>query len=561
MSDEKRIPSGKRVGDKPQNRRNDGEHRPYRGNNGAKPWGKPTAGGKPVGDRPHRSLAGRPEGPRSGDSAQNRGEGKPFRGEKPAFRRDHEHQSGVGVGKPNRFPAKRPGNRPAVPTDGMPARRLALEIIRLVTENGAYASLALDEKLRGCGLSPEDRRLVSRLVYDTLEHLLWLDYAIGQVMAKPDTDIKLRNILRLGACQILLEDRIPESAATNTSVNLCKELGMEGLAGVCNGILRNLIRQKDALQWPDEAAEPVRALSIRYSVPAWLVERLLDDWGRETAVGLMQGHREASFITLRPNLTRLDDEAFEALLQKKVWQHERGAVPHAWRVRGAADIALDIDFARGNYSIEGESSMMACMALEPRRGMTILDCCAAPGGKTCYLAELMGGTGRVQAWDVHAHRADLVEAQARRLQLENVRPMMRDALKMREDLVETMDAVLLDAPCSGTGDMADKPDVKYRVTEDSVRELCETQRGLLDTVCAYVKKGGVLVYSTCSVLRDENERQIAAFLTRHPEFVLERLPESIPERFRAHEDVGLQLMPHRDGVGGFYIARLRRKRV
>ena len=140
-------------------------------------------------------------------------------------------------------------------------------MIRQVTENDAYASLALDEKLRGCGLSPEDRRLVSRLVYDTLEHLLYLDYAIGQVMTKPDTDIKLRNILRLGACQILLEDRIPESAATNTSVNLCKELGMEGLAGVCNGILRNLIRQEDELSWPDEQTEPVKALSIRHSVP------------------------------------------------------------------------------------------------------------------------------------------------------------------------------------------------------------------------------------------------------------------------------------------------------
>lgn len=439
----------------------------------------------------------------------------------------------------------------------MPARRMALEVIRAVTENGAYASLALDEKLQGCGLAIEDRRLVSRLLYDTLEHLLYLDYALNQVMAKPDTDIKLRNILRLGACQILLEDRIPESAATNTAVNLCKELGMEGLAGVCNGILRNLIRQREALHWPDETEEPLRALSIRHSVPEWLVARLVDDWGREEAIGLMGGHRD-SYITVRPNLTRLDDDAFEALLQKKVWQHERGMVPHAWRIRGMAEIARDIDFALGNFSIEGESSMMACMALEPRRGMTVLDCCAAPGGKTCYIAELMGGTGRVQAWDLHPHRAELVEAQARRLQLENVRAMMRDALKYREDLKETMDAVLLDAPCSGTGDMADKPDVKYRVSEKSVRELVQTQHDLLDTVCAYVKRGGVLVYATCSVLRDENERQIASFLERHPEFILERLPASIPERFRAHEGIGLQLMPHRDGVGGFYMARLRR---
>lgn len=608
MSEEKHIPGGNKVGEHDKNHAVNDEKKPYRGKNAAKPWQKTTFGsgrvgnhadrrgpGAPaqkrrvgdrpyaagnrsaqnrdqvgeaaryapktpaeikgkVGDKPYRRPEGRPEARTSGEKRHFRGNGAPIRHENGPMR-------GHAVGKSFQGAPKRPGNRPAVPTDGMPARRLALEIIRQVTENGAYASLCLDEKLRGCGLSPEDRRLVSRLVYDTLEHVMYLDHALDQVMARPDTDIKLRNILRLGACQILLEDRIPESAATNTSVNLCKELGMEGLAGVCNGVLRNLIRQKDELTWPDEEAEPIRALSIRYSVPAWLVERLMADWGHDTAVGLMQGHHEASYTTLRPNLTKLDDDAFEALLKKKVWQYEKGQVPHAWRVRGIMDIALDIDFARGNYAIEGESSMMACMALEPRRGMTVLDCCAAPGGKTCYLAEMMGGTGRVQAWDVHAHRADLVAAQARRLQLENVRPMMRDALKMRDDLRETMDAVLLDAPCSGTGDMADKPDVKLRVTEESVRELAETQKSLLDTVCAYVKRGGVMVYSTCSVLKDENEHQIAAFLERHPEFTLEKMPESIPEKFRAQEGTGLQLMPHRDGVGGFYIARLRRKRL
>lgn len=525
------------------------------------------------------------KGENSGDKAQFDDEKRSFGGNRPANRPGFHGNGGekrygrpagnagaghrpMGSAGPSRRPMGHSGagqgvqkKRPALPTDGLPARRLALDVIRQVTENGAYASLALDEKLRGCGLSPEDRRLVSRLVYDTLEHLLYLDYAIGQVMSKPDTDIKLRNILRLGACQILLEDRIPESAATNTSVNLCKELGMEGLAGVCNGILRNLIRQKDELSWPDEQTEPVKALSIRHSVPEWLVERLLADWGHDEAVALMSAHVASPYLTLRPNLMKLSDEAFDKLLQTKVWQRENGKVPHAWRIRGMADIALDIDFAKGNYSIQSESSMMACMAVEPRRGMNVLDCCAAPGGKTCYMAEMMNGTGRVYAWDVHPHRADLVAAQARRLQLENVRPVARDALKKREELLETMDAVLLDAPCSGTGDMQDKPDVKYRASEESLQELTKTQHDLLDTVCSYVKRGGVLVYSTCSVLKDENERQVAAFLERHPEFTLEKLPESIPEGFRAQEGVGLQLLPHRDGVGGFYIARMRRKRV
>lgn len=444
--------------------------------------------------------------------------------------------------------------------EGLPARRMALAVIREVTESGAYASLSLDEKLVKSGLNPADRRLVSRLVYDTLEHLLTIDHALSQVMAKPDTDIKLRNILRLGACQILLEDRIPESAATNTCVELCRELGMDGLAGVCNGILRNLIRQKDALSWPDPEKEPVRALSIRHSVPEWLVERLQADWGDE-AGALMAARETESSITVRPNLTELDDEGFEKLLEKKVWQHERGAVPHSWRIRGMADVGRDADFLQGRFSIQGESSMMACLALSPRRGMQVLDACAAPGGKACLLAEMMGGSGRVQAWELHPHRTELIAAQARRLHLENVRPITRDASVHRADLDETMDAVLLDAPCSGLGVMADKPDVKYRVTPESVAELTALQSRLLDAVAPYVKKGGTLVYSTCSVLKDENERQIAAFLARHPEFEAEDLPESIPEIFRRHAGQGLQLLPHRDHVEGFYICRMRRKKA
>ena len=538
--------------------------------------GAGSRGGKPSFGRPNHQAggAGRLSGgykrSESGNIVGNHGakpataDGKPaFSGERKPFAKGNGRngRNRPSYGQKSRdFRGNRKPEKKPVPVEGMPARRMALSVLREVTENGAYASLALDDKLVKSGLNPADRRLASRLVYDTLEHLLTIDHALSQVMAKPDTDIKLRNILRLGACQILLEDRIPESAATNTCVELCRELGMDGLAGVCNGILRNLIRQKDELSWPDPEKEPVRALSIRHSVPEWLVERLQADWGEE-AEALMAAHEPESYITVRPNLTELDDESFEKLLEKKVWQHERGAVPYSWRIRGMADVGRDADFLQGRFSIQGESSMMACLALSPRRGMQVLDACAAPGGKACLLAEMMGGSGRVQAWELHPHRTELIAAQARRLHLENVRPMTRDASVHRADLDETMDAVLLDAPCSGLGVMADKPDVKYRVTPESVAELTALQSRLLDAVAPYVKKGGTLVYSTCSVLKDENERQIAAFLARHPEFEAEDLPESIPEIFRRHAGQGLQLLPHRDHVEGFYICRMRRKKA
>ena len=584
-------------------RGNGGENRdrkPSFGGNGERKFGnksgfggnRAASGDRKTGFRGDKTAFRSEKPAAGGDKPRFDGEKRPERGDKPAF---SNQKSSFGGNVERKFDGKhgfggnRGGNRPGFGRDGgdrrpmgnarpmgdrkpvqgktikphqqegLPARRLALEVIRDVTEKGKFIHLVMDEKLRSCTLPLIDRRLAARLAYDTIENQMYLDHALNQLMAKPDCDIKLRNVLRLGACQILLEDRIPESAACNTAVALCKEIEMEGLAGVCNGILRNLVRQKDELQWPDPEENPVKALSVRHSVPEWLVEKLLADWGDE-AVNLMAFHSHDSYITVRPNLMKLDDAAFEAFLKEKVWEHEPGKVAHSWRIRNMAEIAHDAGFVGGKFSIQSESSMMAAMAVEPKRGMQILDCCAAPGGKSCLMAEMMGGSGRVQAWELHEHRTDLVAAQVKRLGLENVRPMTRDAAVVRPDLEATMDAVLLDAPCSGLGVMADKPDVKYRVTPESVSEIVATQRRLLDAVCGYVKPGGILVYSTCSVLKEENVRQAKEFLVRHPEFELMKLPETIPAEFRQHEDVGLQLLPSRDGVEGFYICRMKRKR-
>ncbi len=505
----------------------------------------PVNGNRTAGRRPGNGR--KPAGARPGSGFRKDGQ-KPFGSRRPG-------NGGRSVRPGNKQPEKKPE------PEGMAPRRIALRVIRQVTEQGAFASLCLDKSLENCGLISADRRLVSRLVYDTLDHLIYLDWCLGQVMAREDTDIKLRNILRLGACQILLEDRIPESAATNTCVQLCMENGMEGLKGVCNGILRNLVRKKNELVFPDPETEPDKADAIRFSLPEWLWIRLREAYGREEAQKILSTPRGTEGWTVRPNLTKLTDEDFEKLLAKKVWEKEKTDLPHAWRIRGAMDIARDADFTGGNFSIMTGGSMIACLAMDAKRGKQILDCCAAPGGKTCYLAELMGGTGRVQAWDLHEHRTALIEAQARRLGLENVRPMVRDALKAREDLIQTMDGVLLDAPCTGLGMLAEKPDIKLRVTEESLRELTEIQRKMLDTVCAYVREGGTLVYSTCSILPEENEQQAEDFLRRHPEFEAAALPETVPEKYTQYRKTGLQLLEYRDGVEGFYVCRFRRKRI
>ena len=361
-----------------------------------KPYGKPAAGGRAFGKPDEGKAYGKPAA--GGRTFRKPAEGRPYG--KPGTDRKHSQPAGT-------RPAKKvaPGEM-----EGMASRRAALKVIRAVTEEGAYASLALDKTLQGSGLNGADRRLVSRLVYDTLDRMIYLDHMLGQVMAREDTDIKLRNILRLGACQILIEDRIPESAATNTSVQLCVENGMEALKGVCNGILRNLIRRKEELTLPDPETEPEQYFAVKNSLPLWLGTRLREDWGTEEAEQIATWRAPESAITIRRNLLKTDEAGFGKILEKKIWGRTPGDFPGTWKITGAMDIARDADFLEGAFSIQSEPSMAACLAMGVKRGMQVLDCCAAPGGKTCYLSELMGDTGRIQAWDIHDHRVALIAA-------------------------------------------------------------------------------------------------------------------------------------------------------
>ncbi|MDO4357610.1 MAG: methyltransferase domain-containing protein, partial [Clostridia bacterium] len=263
---------------------------------------------------------------------------------------------------------------------------------------------------------------------------------------------------------------------------------------------------------------------------------------------------------VRPNFMLMDEGAFEKYAQRMGWDYEKAAISGALLLKGAGDLAGLPDYRKGLFSIQSVGSMLAALAVRPKRGMNVLDACAAPGGKTAYIAEQLDGTGRVYAWDVHEHRVNLIRAQAERLRLYNVRPAVRDARRHYEDMDWTVDAVLVDAPCSGLGEMANKPDIKYRITGESIDALVKTQAEILDSVCGYVKPGGALVYSTCTIMPEENAGQVRAFLERHPEFEMDLDVRWLPEAFRARvQDGCLQLMGHLDQTEGFFIARMRKK--
>lgn len=508
-------------------------------------------GGKPRADRPQSARFAGTRRPAAVSGAQARSQNARPSGASHAL----HAQAHSGHGLAPRSP------RPHTAQSGLNARRLALDVLTDVREKGAYASLALGERLRAAHLSPEDRRLATGLVYGTLENQLQIDYALDRLMDHPTREPVQRDILRMGAYQILFLDRVPDSAAVDEAVKLTRAMGMEAACGFINAVLRNLSRGKDEIAWPDREADPVAYLSVMGSMPRWLVDKLVAAYGPEEAGRVILYREEEHPVCVRPNLARLSDAGFEALLHEKGWRAERGLAPHAWLIYGAGDLAADADYRAGRFSIQGQSSMLAAEALEARPGMKVLDACAAPGGKSAYLCEQMQLTGRVYAWELHEKRAQLLEGVRRRLGLDNLRISVRDALDFRPDLEGALDGVLLDAPCAGLGVLSQKPDIKLRLKEEDIPAIVDTQGRLIDTVCRYVRPGGALVYSTCSLLPEENADRVRAFLQAHPNFTLEPLPTSFPEELRARQTpCGLQLLGCRDGVEGFFIARMRRVR-
>lgn len=443
------------------------------------------------------------------------------------------------------------------------ARRVVLDALSAVTQAKAYAQLALSDQLRKSTISPEDKRLATNIFYSTLENLIRIDYVLAQLIERMP-DAYTRDILRMAVAQMLFMDRLPDHAIVDQAVKQTKKGGRDGFAGVVNGTLRNLIRRRDAgeIAYPNPEEDPVLYLSVMNSVPEHIVRRLIEQYGEAFAREILEYKADERVETLRTNYTLMDADAFLTYAEKRKWVYEKTELPGVITVKGAGDLTADYDFQKGLFSVQGIGSMLSALALEPSGAKHYLDACAAPGGKTALIAEKMGGSGRVQAWDIRPHRVELIQATVKRLRLDNVRAMERDARTDREELHGTFDGVLIDAPCSGLGVMLNKPDIKYRVTEEDFASLPTVQSELLNACAKYVAPGGLLVYSTCTIIAEENERQIEAFLRAHPEFEPERSNTFLPERLRDnYRDGMIQLHAHRDHAEGFFIARLRRRRA
>ena len=455
------------------------------------------------------------------------------------------------------------GRRPERRGPRASARDVALRALQDVVRGDAYASQALDRRLEEARLRPDDRRLAAGLFYSAVENRLYIGHMLSRFLERQPEPV-VADILHVAAAQLLFMDRVPDHAAVDEAVKQVRAAGREGFAGLVNGVLRALIRARDAgkIALPDREADPEGWLSVRYSVAPAAVSRLVAAYGFDETERIAAWQPPRREQTVRPNRTRMDAAAFEAWLDERRFRWRRGIVEDAYVLEDVGSMAALDGYRRGDFSIQGQSAMLAALAVRPKPGMQVLDACAAPGGKTCLIAERMGNSGRVYAWDVHPHRVELIRAAARRLGLDNVRPSERDAREPAESLALSMDAVLVDAPCSGLGVIGEKPDIKYRQSDESLSALPPIQRDILDACCGAVKVGGRLVYATCTILPEENENQVRAFLQRHPQFAPDMDDAWVPDALKPRFDGGmLRILPHRDGIEGFFIATLTRRGI
>ena len=424
----------------------------------------------------------------------------------------------------------------------MNARELALNVLYKIEVGEAYSNTTLDKELNNSDLSKVDKALASEIVYGVLTWKITLDEIIQRyslIKLKKISDWIL-NILRIGIYQIVFLDKIPESAAVNESVKLAKRYGHEASTRFVNAVLRKVSKDEfDKLMdyLKTKTKTDYEIISILTSHPVWMVQKLLEDYDKKFVTALLNANNMTPEITIRTNTLKTTREELKKLLDLKHVDCKLGNLPDSI-------IAKKLNSFEGQlYVVQDEAAQLACLKLDPKPNEYILDACAAPGGKTTYIAQLMNNTGRVDAWDIHEHRAKLIKETAAKLGITTITTRVADASEYHTQLYEKYDKVLLDVPCSGLGVIRKKPDIKWTRKLEDLESLLNTQKLILECCSAYVKTGGTLVYSTCTILKDENENQIERFLHKHKEF---KLIEEI------------KLYPNVDGTDGFYIAKLEK---
>lgn len=436
-------------------------------------------------------------------------------------------------------------------------RDAALSILLAVDKNQAYSNLLLNETIKRHKIEAKDRALLTELTYGTLQHKMTLDYYL-EPFIRGSIDHWVRWLLRISLYQMQYLTRIPAHAAVNEAVEIAKRRGHRGIASTVNGILRSVLRQ--GVPAITDIENPIERLAIETSHPIWLVQRFVDNYGLEVATGMLHENNVPPMQTVRVNTTKVTvEQAIAELEAEGLTAKQSDVIPECLHLTNGQP-ARTHAFKEGHITIQDESSMIPANVLNPSPGMRVLDMCAAPGGKTTHLAEIMKNEGSILATDLHPHKLDLIDHNTERLGLDIIETAPIDGRKAPEFLqAESYDAVLVDAPCSGLGVMRRKPDIKYTKREEDLENLQTIQLALLDAATKVLKIEGKLVYSTCTVDIQENEGTVKAFLATHSEMEAIQL-ESLPTKLAEKQANGmLQVFPQDFGSDGFFVAAFRKK--
>lgn len=440
----------------------------------------------------------------------------------------------------------------------MDAREVALLTLNACQRQGGWSDNILKKQLAQAGLDSRDGALATQLCFGVLQNQLLLDFYLSKFSNLPlkRMEGKVVQALRLGAYQMLFLTKIPHSAAVNRSVEMTRSHCKNPRApGMVNAILRSLERNLDNLPTIPQR-DPVSYLSILYSTPEWLVKEFLLTLGEgETAKLLAANNTRAPITAMVNTLKTTPEELMEALKEEGV-----EAQPHPWMegcllLSKTGDLERRKAFREGLFYVQDPASRLAIQAAGVKPGMRVLDCCAAPGGKSFATAIAMKNQGEIISCDLHPHKKKLIQAGADRLGLSVVTPMTADGKVFRPEWEGAFDLVLVDAPCSGLGVIRKKPDIRYKEPEP-LAGLPEIQKAILDNAQRYVRPGGVLLYSTCTVLCRENEQVAADFLNHHPDFKEENF--TLPGAIGTSQGGMMTLWPHRHGTDGFFICKLRK---
>ena len=447
------------------------------------------------------------------------------------------------------------------------AREAALRALVGIDEKNAYAQSARDRILDSCDLDTRDRAFCTQLIFGVTKHKKTIDHIIRTFSTRPirKMDPVTRNTLRLGVYQIYCLEQIPSHAAVYECVALAKKYAHVGSAGFVNAVLRSLLRNPDAIRFPDYAQETVSHISLKHSHPEWLVSRWIKRFGPEETERLCQVNNEEPSVTIRTNTLKITRDALVLKLRREGFEAvPSDLVDEAIEVGSTGDLFNHELYSSGMFIAQDIASMLVSYVLSPKPNEHVMDLAAAPGGKTTHIAQLMGDRGQIIACDVHEHRLALISENLQRLGILSVKPMICDSRRLPDDIgAREFDKVLLDAACSGTGVLRRRADLRWQRTDEDLRDLVALQRELLESAAHLVKPGGVLVHSTCSIEPEENSEQICDFLKEHIEFSKDHAEPYLPAGFRmAFPDQGkpfVNTYPHTHGIDGFFIARLTRK--